>query len=129
MEINSFELLARSMVIAVTISSTGYLVLKRFTEKRLNRIDAIRAQSLASIDALRSHKLQIGTPEELKQQLCTDVMNYVMTARTKAAAEEYLRTVEGVIGPDNQDLLDDSHQIVRERFSSKSRKEDLVANC
>ena len=117
------------MVIAVTISSTGYLVLKRFTEKRLNRIDAIRAQSLASIDALRSHKLQIGTPEELKQQLCTDVMNYVMTARTKAAAEEYLRTVEGVIGPDNQDLLDDSHQIVRERFSSKSRKEDLVANC
>jgi uncharacterized protein HemX len=116
------------MAIALAISSAGYLVLKVIAAKRLNRIDAIRAQSLASIDALRSHKLLTDTPEE-REQLCTDVMNYVMTARTKSAAEEYLKTVEEVIGRDNQDLIDESHRIVRERFSSKEHTEAVMANC
>lgn len=112
-----FTLAVLSASIGVLLSALSSMLFNYYSKRRLSREERLRIASLDSLDDLlrrakRHHSL---TQPEL-QQIWSDAMNYIMTARSPRAAANYLSYLESALGPDAEPFASEARKILADRF-------------
>jgi hypothetical protein len=113
------HLVASSAALAAIICSSLAVLVDFWIRRHSTRQEKMLLESLASVRKLLSQSRKTELNDAQKEKLWSDVMTYVMNARSSRQAHENVKEAALLLGPKGEMFRQLSEEVLDQRFSNR----------